>query len=1028
MAGVLTCDGTAGPENQAPQAAGRIPDQVVQVDSTAVLDLRADFSDPEGDTLTYAASSGAPATATVTVSGSALSVTGLAAGEAMVTVTARDPDGLAATQSFAVNVTNQAPVIADTIPDGEVFVDSLLVFDAAVYFADPDGDTLTYTAVSSDTTRATAAVSGSMVTVTGMAVGSTTVTVTARDPGGLDVAQSFSVTVPNQAPVAVGTINDRAVEAGRSFEVDMEDHFSDPDGDALDHAATSSDPTRATAEVSGSVVTVTGVAGGSATILVTALDSAGLSAEHRFGVTVPNQAPQSLAAIEDQAVAKDASTTLYLSPYFSDPDGDDLTYSAGSSDQSIATVSVSGATLTLTGIRPGTVTVTATVSDPAELSVTGSFELQVVEGNLPPRAVGKIGDPSLETGDTLSIDVSSSFTDPEGESLSFTASSSRQATATVALSGSTLAVTAVAEGTATIRVTARDPSNLSAVQRFDVTVGEAMTVSDLVVTAASANPDILGPGESFSLKARVHNRGPGGASSVTTLRYYRSTDENISTGDIEVGTDGVPVLGPSGNSAQSLDLTASSSVGTYYYGACVDPVGNESESNNNCSGSVTVQVTTSNRAPRAVGTISGKRLDPGDTVAIDVDPHFSDPDGDSLTYTAVSSNPAAASVALSGSSVTATAVAVGTATITVTATDPDGLTANQRFAVTVQAPGQSDLVVQPPGANPNSLGPGEILRLSVVVQNQGTGDASSGTTLRYYSSLDATISAADNQVGTDNVPELGASETSAQSIVLAAPSTDGIYYYGACADTAGNESSTDNNCSNAVEVEVVVPNQSPRAVGTISNRSVGVGNSVSVEVESYFTDPDNDDLTYTATSDSTTLVTVTVSGSSVELTGVAAGQTTVTVRATDPGNLSATQNFTVTVAEGNLPPRVDVPIADFDAVPDGVVYIFTLTEYFSDPDGDDLTWAVSSSNTDVASPKILVDTLDLTTGETGRANIIVTATDPDGLFAADTFTVTVTTGVNQAPTVDVPIADFDAEADGVVYIFTLTEYFSDPDG
>ncbi|MDE2874341.1 MAG: putative Ig domain-containing protein, partial [Gemmatimonadota bacterium] len=147
-----------------------------------------------------------------------------------------------------------------------------------------------------------------------------------------------------------------------------------------------------------------------------------------------------------------------------------------------------------------------------------------------------------------------------------------------------------------------------------------------------------------------------------------------------------------------------------------------------------------------------------------------------------------------------------------------------------------------------------------------------------------------------------------------------------------------------------MPNQSPRAVGTISNRSVGVGNSVSVEVESYFTDPDNDDLTYTATSDSTTLVTVTVSGSSVELTGVAAGQTTVTVRATDPGNLSATQNFTVTVAEGNLPPRVDVPIADFDAVPDGVVYIFTLTEYFSDPNGDDLTWAVSSSNTDVASP------------------------------------------------------------------------------
>ena len=121
-----------------------------------------------------------------------------------------------------------------------------------------------------------------------------------------------------------------------------------------------------------------------------------------------------------------------------------------------------------------------------------------------------------------------------------------------------------------------------------------------------------------------------------------------------------------------------------------------------------------------------------------------------------------------------------------------------------------------------------------------------------------------------------------------------------------------------------------------------------------------------------------------------------------------------------------MPIADFDAVPDGVVYIFTLTEYFSDPDGDDLTWAVSSSNTDVASPKILVDTLDLTTGETGRANIIVTATDPDGLFAADTFTVTVT-AVNRAPTVDTYFEDLDA-GPSEVYSFTLTEYFSDPDG
>ena len=1014
--------------NRAPAVADTIPDREVFVDSLLVLDAAAYFADPDGHELAYAAVSSDTTRATVAMSAaSTVTVTGMAVGSTTVTVTARDPGGLEVAQGFAVTVPNRAPAAVDSIEDRVLEVDSVTALAVAPFFADPDRDSLEYSAVSADTGRVLAVVAGDTLTLTGVAKGSAGVTVTARDPGGLEAVQGFVVTVPNRTPVAVGTIGDRVVEAVSSIMVDLEGHFSDPDGDALDYAAVSSDPTRATAAVSGTAVTVTGVAGGSATIMVTARDSGGLSATHQFGVTVPNRAPESIAAIQDQAVARNGSTTLDLSKYFNDPDGDRLSYSAVSSRQSRATVSVSGATLTISGKRPGTVTITVTASDPAELSVTGSFRVRVVQGNLPPRAVGSVGDRSLGIEETLSINVSSYFTDPEGQNLRFRASSSRPATATVALSGSTLTVTGAAAGTATITVTARDPGNLSATQRFGVTVQETAAASDLVVTTVSANPNVVGPGEPFSLRATVRNRGPGGASSVTTLRYYLSTDRNISTGDTEVGTDGVPVLGPSGNSAQSLALAASTTVGTYYYGACVDPVGNESQSNNNCSSSVTVHVTTSNRAPRAVGTITGRRLEPGDAVAIDVAPYFSDPDGDDLTYTAGSSNPAAASVALSGSTVTATAVAAGTATITVTATDPGGLTANQRFEVTVQAPGQSDLVVQPPTASANSLGPGETLTLRVVVENQGTGDASSGTTLRYYLSFDATIGAGDNQVGTDNVPALGASETSAQSITLVVPSAGGTYYYGACADAAGNESSTDNNCSSAVEVVVVVPNRSPSAVGTIPNQSVGIGNSVSVDAESYFTDPDDDDLTYTATSDSPTLVTVTVSGSRVELTGVAEGEAIVTVRATDPGNLSATQRFTVTATEDNLPPTVDVQVTDFSADPGGVVYGLTLTDIFSDPNGDDLTWSTSSSNTNVVLAEIVVDTILLTTGEIGRANIIVAATDPDGLSAADTFTVTVTGG-NQAPTVDVPIGDFSADPDGVVYVLTLTDYFSDPDG
>ena len=43
-------------------------------------------------------------------------------------------------------------------------------------------------------------------------------------------------------------------------------------------------------------------------------------------------------------------------------------------------------------------------------------------------------------------------------------------------------------------------------------------------------------------------------------------------------------------SDESIDLTAPASVGTYYYGACVDAVTGESDTSNNCSDAVTVTV------------------------------------------------------------------------------------------------------------------------------------------------------------------------------------------------------------------------------------------------------------------------------------------------------------------------------------------------------------------------------------------------------------------------------------------------------
>ena len=113
---------------------------------------------------------------------------------------------------------------------------------------------------------------------------------------------------------------------------------------------------------------------------------------------------------------------------------------------------------------------------------------------------------------------------------------------------------------------------------------------DLVVQSASASDNSPDAGASFTLRATVRNRG-GSPSSSTFLRYYRSSDEDITTEDTQVGTeDPVGSLAASVTSSESISLTAPSSAGTYYYGACVQPLPSESNKDNNCSNAVRVTV------------------------------------------------------------------------------------------------------------------------------------------------------------------------------------------------------------------------------------------------------------------------------------------------------------------------------------------------------------------------------------------------------------------------------------------------------
>ena len=106
------------------------------------------FRDPDADALTYTAATSNAAVAAAGTSGSRLTVPVVAEGTAAVTVTARDPDGLTATQNVAVTVRrpNRAPEAVGSIPAQSIVRGQTATLDVASYFRDPDADALAYTA------------------------------------------------------------------------------------------------------------------------------------------------------------------------------------------------------------------------------------------------------------------------------------------------------------------------------------------------------------------------------------------------------------------------------------------------------------------------------------------------------------------------------------------------------------------------------------------------------------------------------------------------------------------------------------------------------------------------------------------------------------------------------------------------------------------------------------------------------------------------------------------------------------------
>lgn len=108
------------------------------------------------------------------------------------------------------------------------------------------------------------------------------------------------------------------------------------------------------------------------------LDSAGhkVNGERPGGRTGGNRAPRVVDDLPDVEIDVDETVDVDVAAAFEDPDGDSLRYSAWPADP-IVTVTTSGSTVRLLGVRPGVTNVFVAARDPAGLTAIAIFRVAV---------------------------------------------------------------------------------------------------------------------------------------------------------------------------------------------------------------------------------------------------------------------------------------------------------------------------------------------------------------------------------------------------------------------------------------------------------------------------------------------------------------------------------------------------------------------------------------------------------------------------------------------------------------------------
>ncbi len=971
-------------------------------------------------------------------------------GNVVIKVTATDAAGSTADASFTltVNNTNDAPTLITGIANQQAIEDSAFSFQLPnATFADVDPeDTLTYSATLSNGNAlpdwlefdsATRTFSG---TPTNSDVGTLSISVSVQDAAGSSVNSTFNLTIANtnDAPVNVGTISNKAATQDQGFAFKVPSNiFADIDAtDTLTYTATQTNgnPLPAWLSFNANTQQFSGTPGnsdvGSIGIRVSVTDSSSASAHADFTLNVfdINDAPTLDNAVPDLQATEDIAFSYTLPDNtFSDIDaGTQLRYSATQSDggELPGWLAFSPTTRTFSGTPGngdvGTVTVRIIAQDPDGASRSDDFIITVVNVNDAPTLITGLQAQTVAEDQLFTYVIpTATFSEIDaGDSLTYTATLSNGSALPTWLSfnPATLTFSGVpANGDVSnisVRVTATDGSNTSAVADFNLTV---TNVNDVPQLTNALQPQTATEDQAFSFSVPDNTFSEIDAGDSLTYSATQ-TDGNALPGWLSFNTTTRIFTGTPTNA----------DVGIYAIRVTVTD-----GSNTSITSDFSLSVINTNDVPVVVGSLATQSATqdqsftfkvPG-TTFVDIDP------SETLTYSATLANgqPLPNWLAFNPSTLQFSGTPgnsnVGTITLRVTVTDSAQTTAHTDFTLNVFNVNDAPTLANPV---PNQTATEDSVFTYTIPGNTFI-DIDAGSNLTYAARL-ADGGELPGWLSFNNATRTF-SGTPTNSDVGAI--TVRIFAF----DPDGASRSDD------FIVTVINVNDTPVLANAIPAQSATEDQAFTYTVPANtFNDIDvGDSFTYTATlaNGSPLPGWLSFNANNRTFSGTPTndnvGTLTVRVTATDGSSASVNCNFTLVIHNSNDAPTLVNALQAQQAIEDQAFSYTVPASTFNDIDiGDTLTYSASLSS---GSPLPGWLTFNANTrtfsgtpanADVGALSVRVTATDSSHASVSSTFDLSVQ-NTNDAPTTVASVATQSATQDQSFTFRVNTQVFSDVD-